>query len=142
MTLLVHISFSSSSCSVTWSKIDVKHFDRLLNVPEQGYLLTVEKSYHQKSTKITPFTPLDDRQATAARLAIFDHHLERLNLLFPVLSPLISPNYLLLANDAQEDNVFHRLLYDHITTGTAQDIYSKRPCPWSLLRLTYRLHLP
>jgi hypothetical protein len=85
--------------------------------------LLTEKAY-MKCTKIPPFSPNDDRQATAARLAVFDHHLNRLQLSFPVMNRLTSPGYSLLDDDAPEDSVFYRLLYDH-TTGAAQDL-----CHW------------
>ena len=38
--------------------------------------------------------------------------------LIPVMSRLMSPGYSLLDDDATEDSVFYRLLYDH-TTGAA-----------------------
>ena len=90
-----------------------------LSLGRSNDLLT-ERAY-MKCTKIPPFSPNDDRQATAARLAIFDHHLNRLQLSFPVMSRLMSPGYSLLDDDAPEDSVFYRLLYDH-TTGAAQDL--------------------
>jgi len=90
-----------------------------LSLGRSNDLLT-ERAY-MKCTKIPPFSPNDDRQATAARLAIFDHHLNRLQLSFPVMSRLMSPGYSLLDDDATEDSVFYRLLYDH-TTGAAQDL--------------------
>jgi hypothetical protein len=71
-----------------------------------------------KCTKIPPFSPNDDRQATAARLAIFDHHLNRLQLSFPVMSRLMSPGYSLLDDDAPEASMASQLK----TISTIQEL--------------------
>ena len=78
-----------------------------LSLGRSNDLLT-ERAY-MKCTKIPPFSPNDDRQATAARLAVFDHHLNRLQLSFPVMGRLMSPGYSLLDDDASEDSVSYKI---------------------------------
>jgi hypothetical protein len=109
------VASSAAEFHALRARLDGAH----LSLGRSSDLLT-EKAY-MKCTKIPPFSPNDDRQATAARLAVFDHHLNRLQLSFPVMGRLMSPGYSLLDDGAPEESVFYRLLYDH-TAGAVQDL--------------------
>jgi hypothetical protein len=94
-------SFSSSKHSINWRRIGVMHFGRLPMLRPADFLCSL-----RRPTKIPPFTSVEDRQTTPARQTTVDHRSDRLQLSFPVRRRLMSLDYVLLIDDAQEDSVF------------------------------------